>query len=54
MIEEEIQEIDSVTLFTLLESVDALRLDGWRLVQIMALSSQGRYELGRASCRERV
>ncbi len=45
MIEREIQDIEEVTPQTLLAAVDSLRLDDWRLVQILALSSGDRYEL---------
>lgn len=45
MIEEEIQEIEDSSPETLLAAVDSLRLDGWRIVQIMAISMGDRYEL---------
>jgi ech hydrogenase subunit D len=45
MSEREIHDIEKVTTESLLTEVDSLLLDGWRLVQILALSSSEDYEI---------
>jgi ech hydrogenase subunit D len=45
MVEKESQSIEPIQADDLLSQVDALKLDGWRLVQIMCVSLDEGYEL---------
>jgi ech hydrogenase subunit D len=45
MVEIETQSIDVIEVDDLLSQVDALKLDGWRLVQILCISLEDGYEL---------
>lgn len=45
MVEREIQMLDEIALDTLLVEADALKLDNWRLVQILCVATEEGYEL---------
>jgi NADH:ubiquinone oxidoreductase subunit C len=45
MSEHETHEIDNVTTNSLLTAVDSLLLDGWRIIQILAISTTEGYEI---------